>query len=58
MATISKSDIESLEDEAWISLALKNKILITGNEEQMQATAGEQRQDSGQRRVTVVRCWS
>lgn len=29
-------DIESLEDEAWVSLALKNKILITGNEEQMQ----------------------
>lgn len=30
-------DIESLEDEAWVSLALKNKILITGTEEQMQA---------------------
>ncbi len=29
-------DIESLEDEAWVSLALKNKILITGSEEQMQ----------------------
>ncbi|MCO4811926.1 MAG: hypothetical protein KC572_10010 [Gammaproteobacteria bacterium] len=29
-------DIESLEDEAWVSLALKNKILITGTEEQMQ----------------------
>jgi hypothetical protein len=30
-------DIDSLEDEAWISLALKDKILITGTEEQMQA---------------------
>lgn len=30
-------DIDSLEDEAWVSLALKNKILITGSEEQMQA---------------------
>ena len=27
--------LESLEDEAWISLALKNKVLITGSEEQM-----------------------
>lgn len=30
-------DFESLEEEAWISLALKNKILVTGNEGQMQA---------------------
>lgn len=30
-------DIESLEEEAWVSLALKNKILVTGNEGQMQA---------------------
>jgi hypothetical protein len=29
-------DIDSLEDESWVSLALKNKILITGSEEQMQ----------------------
>ena len=29
-------DFESLEDEAWVSLALKDKILITGTEEQMQ----------------------
>jgi hypothetical protein len=29
--------LESLEDEAWISLALKNKVLITGSEEQMRA---------------------
>jgi len=30
-------NVDSLEDEAWVSLALKNKILITGSEEQMQA---------------------
>jgi len=30
-------DIDSLEDEAWISLAFKDKILVTGTEEQMQA---------------------
>lgn len=30
-------DIESLEDEAWVSLALKDKVLITGSEEQMQS---------------------
>jgi len=29
--------LESLEDEAWISLALENKVLITGSEEQMLA---------------------
>ena len=29
--------LESLEDEAWISLAIKNKVLITGSEEQMRA---------------------
>lgn len=30
-------DMESLEDEAWISMALRNKILVTGSEEQMLA---------------------
>ena len=30
-------DFESLAEEAWVSLALKNKVLITANEEQMQA---------------------
>jgi len=30
-------EIESLEEESWISLALKNKVLITGNEEQMRS---------------------
>lgn len=30
-------DFESLEDEAWVSLALKNKVVITGSEEQMRA---------------------
>lgn len=29
-------DIESLEEEAWVSLALDRKILITGSEAQMQ----------------------
>ena len=29
--------LESLEDEAWISLALENKVLITGSEEQMRS---------------------
>lgn len=29
--------IDSLEKESWISLALKNKVLVTGSEEQMQA---------------------
>jgi hypothetical protein len=29
--------IDSLEEESWISLALKNKVLITGSEEQMKA---------------------
>ena len=30
-------DLESLEDEAWVSLDLKNKILVTRSEKQMQA---------------------
>ncbi len=30
-------DMDSLEDEAWISMALRNKILVTGSEEQMLA---------------------
>ena len=30
-------EIDSLGDESWVSLSLKNKILITGSEEQMQA---------------------
>jgi len=30
-------DFESLEDEAWVSLDLKNKILVTRSEKQMQA---------------------
>ena len=30
-------ELESLEEESWISLALKNKVLITGNEEQMRS---------------------
>jgi hypothetical protein len=30
-------DLEQLEDEAWVSLALKNKVLVTGSEEQMKS---------------------
>ena len=30
-------DFESLEDEAWVSMDLKNKILVTRSEKQMQA---------------------
>jgi hypothetical protein len=30
-------DLEELEEEAWISLALKNKVLVTGSEEQMKS---------------------
>jgi hypothetical protein len=29
--------LESLEEEAWVSLDLKNKVLITGSEDQMRA---------------------
>jgi len=43
-------DIESLEDEAWISLALKNKILITGTEEQMQALLANNGEIAGRNR--------
>ena len=30
-------DLEQLGDEAWVSLALKNKVLVTGSEEQMKS---------------------
>jgi hypothetical protein len=30
-------DLEQLEDEAWVSLALKNKVLVTGSEEQLKS---------------------
>jgi hypothetical protein len=30
-------DLDQLEDEAWVSLALKNKVLVTGSEEQMKS---------------------
>jgi hypothetical protein len=30
-----KIDLEELQEEAWVSLALKNKVLVTGSEEQM-----------------------
>ncbi len=32
-----KINMESLEDEAWVSMALRNKIVITGTEDQMLA---------------------
>ena len=30
-------DLERLQEEAWVSLALKNKVLVTGSEEQMKS---------------------
>ena len=30
-------DLEQLQEEAWLSLALKNKVLVTGSEEQMKS---------------------
>lgn len=33
-------EIDDLEDEAWVSLALKNRVLITGSEEQMRSMLG------------------
>jgi len=30
-------DFERLQEEAWLSLALKNKVLVTGSEEQMKS---------------------
>jgi hypothetical protein len=30
-------DMESLGNEAWVSMALRNKVVVTGSEEQMQA---------------------
>jgi hypothetical protein len=30
-------DLEELQEEAWVSLALKNKVLVTGSEEQMKS---------------------
>ncbi len=42
-------DMESLEDEAWISMALRNKIIITGSEEQMQAMLGNKGKIPGSR---------
>jgi hypothetical protein len=32
-----KIDLEELQEEAWVSLALKNKVLVTGSEEQMKS---------------------
>jgi hypothetical protein len=42
-------DFESLEDEAWVSLALKNKVLVTGSEEQMQALLASNGKIAGSR---------
>ena len=30
-------DLERLQEEAWVSLALKNKVLVTGSEDQMKS---------------------
>jgi hypothetical protein len=42
-------DMESLEEEAWVSLALKNKVLITGNEDQMKSMLANNGKISGSR---------
>ena len=42
-------DMESLEDEAWISMALRNKIVVTGSEEQMQTLLGNNGKIPGSR---------
>ncbi len=42
-------NMESLEDEAWISMALRNKIIITGSEEQMQALLEDNGKIAGSR---------
>ena len=42
-------DMESLEEEAWVSMALRNKILVTGSEEQMQTLLGNNGRIPGSR---------
>ncbi len=42
-------ELESLEEEAWVSLALKNKVLITGSEEQMHAMLANNGKIAGSR---------
>lgn len=42
-------DFESLEDEAWVSLALKNKVIITGSEEQMHSMLANKGKIAGSR---------
>jgi len=41
--------LESLEEEAWVSLALKDKILITGSEEQMHSMLADNGKIAGSR---------
>ena len=41
--------LDSLEEESWISLDLKNKVLITGSEEQMQAMLANKGKIAGQK---------
>lgn len=53
----SKIHIGSLEDEAWLSLALKNKILVTSSEVQMQellANNGKISRSHGHKGALVV----
>ena len=42
-------DIESLQEEAWVSLALKNKVVITGSEAQMQSMLSNKGKIAGSR---------
>jgi len=42
-------DIEALEDESWVSFDLKNKIIITANEEQMKSMLGNNGKIPGKR---------
>ena len=42
-------NMDSLEDEAWVSMSLRNKIVITGNEDQMQALLGNNGKIPGSR---------
>ena len=42
-------ELESLEEEAWVSLALKDKVLITGSEEQMRSMLANNGKIAGSR---------
>lgn len=42
-------ELESLEEEAWVSLALRDKVLITGSEEQMRSMLANNGKIAGSR---------